>query len=98
MPTLKVFDGHNDVLTELYTARGVRPAADFLTGLDGHIDLPRARQGGFAGGFFAVWIPASGDFEDIMEEMRKPEYDVPLAEPIAQADALPVAMSQAGRT
>src|SRR6188472_4286953 len=27
---------------------------------EGHIDLPRARTGGLAGGFFAVWVPDPG--------------------------------------
>jgi uncharacterized membrane protein YgcG len=44
-----IFDGHNDVLTNLYQAgEGVD---GFLTSLPGHIDLPRARSGGFGGGF-----------------------------------------------
>src|SRR3954447_7358915 len=50
MPT-PVFDGHNDALlragaTELMAGRP-----------DGHLDVPRARAGGFAGGIFAVFTP-----------------------------------------
>jgi membrane dipeptidase len=60
---LPVFDGHNDVLLSVY---GAHPAVEqrsfFSRSESGHLDLPRAREGGFAGGFFAVWVtpdPAS---------------------------------------
>ena len=54
---LPVFDGHNDTLLNLYlTQRG--GGRDFFEASDrGHIDLPRARQGGFGGGFFACFTP-----------------------------------------
>lgn len=45
-----VFDGHNDVA--LRVLDGDDPAAR-LEG--GHLDLPRAREGGLDGGIFAVW-------------------------------------------
>ncbi len=51
-----VFDGHNDVLLHLWRA-GDRDGAAFFAGRSGHLDLPRARQGGFAGGFFAIYVP-----------------------------------------
>ena len=55
-----VFDGHNDVLLRLYRS-GQDGIDRFFTRLDGgHIDLPRCRQGGLAGGFFAVFVPAPG--------------------------------------
>jgi membrane dipeptidase len=47
-----VFDGHNDVLLALQSGR------DFFARNDsGHIDLPRAREGGLGGGFCAVFVP-----------------------------------------
>jgi membrane dipeptidase len=52
---IPVFDGHNDVLM-----RGARGEEDFdlLARHDsGHLDLPRMKEGGFAGGFFAVFVP-----------------------------------------
>lgn len=52
-----VFDGHNDVLLRLGGPDGGGPGAFFERGDRGHLDLPRARDGGFGGGFFAVWIP-----------------------------------------
>jgi membrane dipeptidase len=53
-----VFDGHNDVLLRLGGPDGGGPSAFFERSDRGHLDLPRAREGGFGGGFFAVWIPS----------------------------------------
>lgn len=53
-----VFDGHNDLLLNLWLHHDEHPADTFLQGpLKGHLDLPRARLGGFAGGLFAVFVP-----------------------------------------
>ena len=46
---LPVFDGHNDVLL---AERSFADASD-----EGELDLARARAGGFAGGFFAIFTP-----------------------------------------
>ena len=56
-----VFDGHNDVLLRLGGPDGGGPGAFFERGDKGHLDLPRAQEGGFGGGFFAVWIPSPKD-------------------------------------
>jgi membrane dipeptidase len=52
--TIPIFDGHND-----YLSRVARDPADdpafFVRGDKGHIDLPRAREGGLAGGLFACF-------------------------------------------
>lgn len=53
---LPIFDGHNDVLLALYGWPKQRRSF-FERGSTGHIDLPRAREGNLAGGFFAVWTP-----------------------------------------
>jgi membrane dipeptidase len=53
--SIPVFDGHNDTLTQIHDATGEQ-ARSFLERSDrGHVDLPRAREGGMAGGFFAVF-------------------------------------------
>jgi membrane dipeptidase len=58
--TQPVFDGHNDLLLHLWRA-GDREGDAFFSGRpDGHIDLDRARRGGLAGGFFAVFVPDAG--------------------------------------
>jgi len=58
-PAPLVFDGHNDtILSLVQTGRSF-----FRRSSEGHIDLPRAREGGLGGGFFAVYIhdPAAQD-------------------------------------
>ncbi|HNP70886.1 MAG TPA: dipeptidase [Kouleothrix sp.] len=54
---LPIFDGHNDVLLALYEGKRGPGVTFFDRSADGHIDLPRAREGGFGGGFFAVYLP-----------------------------------------
>jgi membrane dipeptidase len=52
------FDGHNDTLLDLINP-GRGGGRDFFTRSDkGHLDYPRAIEGGFGGGFFAVYVPA----------------------------------------
>ena len=54
---LPILVGHQDTLLHLYLPeRG--EGRDFFTRSDkGHIDLPRGREAGLAGGFFAVFVP-----------------------------------------
>jgi membrane dipeptidase len=53
------FDGHNDVLLRLWRHEGADPVRAFLDGgRKGQLDLPTARAGGFAGGFFAMFVPS----------------------------------------
>ncbi len=54
---IPVFDGHNDVLLQLYRAGREHESSFFKRNDTGHIDLPRALEGGFGGGFFAVFVP-----------------------------------------
>lgn len=56
MTEFPVFDGHNDVLLHLWGS-GDEAGASFFDGRDGALDLAKCRAGGFAGGFFAVWVP-----------------------------------------
>jgi membrane dipeptidase len=54
-----IFDGHNDVLLRLYRRGGTDAARAFLEGgAKGQLDLPMAREGGFAGGLFAIFVPS----------------------------------------
>ena len=60
---IPIFDGHNDVLLRLNRRAGGDPVAAFLQGEDkGHLDLPKARRGGFAGGLFASGGFRAGTF------------------------------------
>src|SRR5690554_6720813 len=55
--TIPVFDGHNDTLLSLLAT-----GRDFYAGTtEGHVDAPRASEGGFLGGFFACFVPTPGD-------------------------------------
>lgn len=54
---IPVFDGHNDVLLNLYLPERGHGRSFFEESDQGHIDLPRARKGGFGGGFFAIFVP-----------------------------------------
>jgi membrane dipeptidase len=57
--SVPIFDGHNDVLLRLYRRGGADAPRAFLDGEDkGQLDLPMARQGGFAGGLFAIFVPS----------------------------------------
>lgn len=93
--TPTVFDGHNDVLSKLHRAGGVSANKSFVNGRDGAIDLVSAKAGGFAGGFFAVYIPSPVDLEDKFDQMTQPPYDLPLPDLIDWEDAFPVVMAQA---
>ena len=52
-----VFDGHNDVLLNLYLPERGEGRSFFVESEKGHLDLPRALRGGFGGGFFAIFVP-----------------------------------------
>lgn len=55
---IPVFDGHNDALLRLQMNADESPET-FIAGVDrGHLDLPRAKAGGFAGGMFACFVPS----------------------------------------
>lgn len=53
-----IFDGHNDVLLHLH-AEGDLAGDSFIGGRNGALDLAKCRAGGFAGGFFAIWVPGA---------------------------------------
>ncbi len=55
--TLRVFDGHNDTLLDLYSPNNSVKRSFFERSDNGHIDLPRAIEGDYAGGFFAIFVP-----------------------------------------
>ena len=91
-----VFDGHNDVLLRLWrNARaGSDPVEEFTDGTDkGHIDLPRARAGGLAGGLCAIYIPAG---ELVLKEPDAGgRYATPLSPPLERTPSLDVALQMA---
>jgi len=57
-PIIPVFDGHNDALLRLHVHDNESPET-FVAGTEnGHLDMPRAKAGGFAGGMFACFVPS----------------------------------------
>ena len=97
-PLLPVFDGHNDILLRLFNNPSQRETI-WLTGEGkGHLDLPRMKAGGFAGGFFALYIPSphTDDAPDHDLMMDAPPYDLALPDLIDHTAAMPMALAMAG--
>ena len=96
--TLPVFDGHNDFLYRLLHDPANRETIWLQGDGKGHLDLPRMRQGHFAGGFFAIYVPspATADTPDYMALMDQPPYDLPLPALINAQTAQPIALTMAG--
>jgi membrane dipeptidase len=90
------FDGHNDVLLRLFRRGGTDAPRAFLEGEDkGHLDLPKARQGGFAGGLFAVFVPSPDKAGRPTGDAPSPDaaVDAPMAPAIDLATAQSVVFS-----
>jgi membrane dipeptidase len=91
-----IFDGHNDTLLRLHLKKSADPVADFLNGgVGGHIDLPRALEGGLRAGLFAIFIPSPGKEADVEAIMNQPTYDAPLPDRCASDAALAETMAMA---
>ena len=73
-------DGHNDVLLALRLA-GEGPAPFLARRSEGHLDVERAREGGFAAGFFAIFVLPETEAE--REATRIPDQKPPYAQPLA---------------
>ncbi|WP_082652630.1 dipeptidase [Aureimonas sp. AU12] len=80
---MKVFDGHNDALLRIYLDPTPSAFDAFLAGgSNAHIDLPKARAGGLAGGLFAIFPPSPMN-GDMFDRMSAAGYDLALPEPLA---------------
>jgi membrane dipeptidase len=80
-----IFDGHNDAVQHIFEYRA--GGRDFLARSDcGHLDLPRAEEGGMVGGLFAMFAKPErapeGDFTKTADG-----YEVRLADPLDPAYA-----------
>ncbi|MGO4725248.1 MULTISPECIES: dipeptidase [unclassified Inquilinus] len=84
---IPVFDGHNDVLLRLLKAHAGTAETAFIEGTEtGHLDLPRARKGGFVGGMFAMFPPPLKSSSG-MDRMQGGSYAVQLPAELGLADA-----------
>ncbi|PWW02097.1 dipeptidase AC [Hoeflea marina] len=98
MTMIPVFDGHNDFLLRLLRAPEKRGATWLEGDGSGHLDLPRMRKGGFAGGFFAIYIPSPpedrpDDRDDLMDN---PPYALDLPRELDLGYSQTVALAMAG--
>ena len=86
---MKIFDGHNDILHKIHTSQDPLDTRSFLVGGSGQMDYPRALQGGFRGGFFAVYVSDPPEIPSEEERMVLSEegYSVPLPPPLEQGIA-----------
>jgi membrane dipeptidase len=65
---IPIFDGHNDTIQQI----GEGKRSFFQRGSRGHIDLPRAQEGGLIGGCFAIFVP---DVKEDVAEMERAGFD-----------------------
>jgi membrane dipeptidase len=91
-PRIPIFDGHNDALLRLYRHGGDAAIAGFLHGEDkGQLDLAKARQGSFAGGLFAMFVPSPEN----NEQKDKKETSDKAAQPNFSSTPAPPALDTA---
>ena len=92
------FDGHNDLLLRLMMSKAPREQVWLERGARGHLDLPRMREGGFAGGLFAIFVPPGSDGPppDFAALMSDPPYEMPEPAPIPAKEAVAPALRMAG--
>ena len=99
-----VFDGHNDTILDLHLVERGAGRSFFERSDSGHIDLPRAQQGGLGGGFFALFVPAKATKKKKQERTRFPgeegapdegpiSYKVPPPKPLKHNYALNFALA-----
>ncbi len=94
-----IFDGHNDTLLRLHRAEGGGNRSFFAHNETGHLDLPRARLGGFGGGFFAIFPPAPSQQRRMQEQLVTTEtgYEVRPFPALDPAYAQQITISVAAR-
>jgi membrane dipeptidase len=64
-----VLDGHNDTLLHLHMPERGGGRSFFIQSDKGHIDFPRARSGGMAGGFFAIFTPNPAQEQTMLDRL-----------------------------
>src|SRR5207249_3047869 len=74
-----IIDGHNDLVSRLWRKEDVR-----------HMHLETAAEAGFAGGFFALYVPSP----PLPPPPGGPSYALPLPDPIPREGASRVAEAE----
>jgi membrane dipeptidase len=74
---MPILDGHNDTLLKLGVDSSGQDRSFFVRGDRGHLDLPRAREGNFAGGLFAIFVGS----EEMENEDPSAEEVMPIHSP-----------------
>jgi membrane dipeptidase len=87
----RIFDGHNDALTRKDYEKLSRRRDD------GHLDLPRMREGGMRGGIFAIFTPSPGEEPAQVRLGNGGAYAEPLAPPVSHETAAAHATGAAER-
>jgi membrane dipeptidase len=94
-----IFDGHNDSLFKIYLSERKDPRSFLERGGENHLDLPRIKQGGFAGGFFAVYVPSDSEPDEhagagLNDTVTS--YEIPLVEPVNVTRAQEITLTEMG--
>ena len=76
---IPIFDGHNDTLLHYYKKPRGEKNSFFEETKEGHIDYPRAKKAGFAGGFFALYSPNEGFDLEAHFQATDDGYEFPLS-------------------
>lgn len=83
MTKYPIFDGHNDTVLHLIDADRGKGRNFFERSDVGHIDLPRVKEAGFAGGFFAMFVPSPPeDMEELKLAREQKLSQIPLPLPL----------------
>lgn len=99
MSNIPIIVGHHDTLLSLYLPERGCGRDFFVRSEIGHLDLPRAQEGGVAGGFFAVFVPKDPSVPenpDSALSISETGYKVRLADPLEHNYAMRVAMGMVG--
>ncbi len=84
---MKIFDGHNDVLLKLRS--GHKAPRSFLKDEnDGHLDWPRAKRSGFAGGLCAIYVDSDEKPKDELGGYPPLDHQTALRETLGTASLL----------
>jgi len=98
MPTSfpPIFDGHNDTILRLHTAKSDTNYSFFRDNEGLHIDLPKAKAGGLGGGFFAIFVPNREPMSGFPGTQGS-SYAMPLPKPLHRTYAMNFVTGMAAR-